>query len=98
MALIKISSCQHAYLKSSSTTTNLLEFVSNTIINMENGFQVDALYLDFKKSFDSIDQDHLLAKLRKYDIDLDTIGLLSSYLSGQRQQVRISGVVSMADQ
>ena len=91
-----ISSCQHAYLKGRSTTTNLLEFVSNTIVNMEDGFQVDALYLDFKKAFDSINHDLLLAKLRKYDVDHDTIGWLRSYLSGRNQQVRINGVVSTA--
>ena len=89
-----ISSCQHAYLKGRSTATNLLEFVSNTIINMENGFQVDALYLDFKKAFDSINHDLLLAKLRKYDVDLDTVCWLRSYLSCRNQQVRINGMVS----
>ena len=49
-----------------------------------------------KKAFDSINHDLLLAKLRKCDVDLNTIGWLRSYLSGRNQKVGISGVVSTA--
>ena len=63
---------------------------------MEDGCQIDALYLDFKKAFDSINHDLLLTKLRKYDIEHGTIGWLRSSLSCRSQQVRLSGVVSTA--
>lgn len=44
-----ICEAQHGFLKGRSTTTNLIDFVSELLPSIEAGHQVDALYLDFSK-------------------------------------------------
>lgn len=60
----KISPCfkhifideQHGFIPKRSVTTNLLTY-SNTILeSMKNGKQIDTIYTDFKKAFDSVAQ------------------------------------------
>ena len=63
-----ISSRQHGFLRGRSTTTNLVEFVSSVIIQMESGRQVDGLYLDFSKAFNCVNHRLLIEKLRDYGV------------------------------
>lgn len=56
-----LSTRQHAYLTGRSTLTNLVEFTSYVLKTMENGEQVDSVYLDFSKAFDRINHNLLLA-------------------------------------
>lgn len=49
-----LSPRQHAYREGFSTVTNLMEYTASIINAMEDGDQVDAAYLDFRKAFDSI--------------------------------------------
>jgi hypothetical protein len=85
---------QHAYKETLSTTTNLVEFVSKITNLIESGEQVEAVYLDFAKAFDSINHCTLTAKLELYGLNADTITWIKSYLHGRTQQVRVNGSLS----
>lgn len=89
-----ISSCQHAYREGYSTTTNLLEFTSHVRNEMEQGHQVDAIYLDFSKAFDTLCHRSLLKKLKAYGISAGIISWIRSYLSGRTQHVKMDGCLS----
>jgi len=56
---------QHGFRKSGSTETNLIVFYSHLIDVVKSGGRVDAIYIDFKKAFDSIDHGILMIKLKK---------------------------------
>ncbi|XP_055307293.1 uncharacterized protein LOC129571512, partial [Sitodiplosis mosellana] len=60
-----IDDSQHGFIKGRSTITNLVEFTSPTLINMEHGIQSEAIYLDLAKAFDSVDINLLIHKLKK---------------------------------
>lgn len=61
---------------------------------MERGHQVDALYLDFSKAFESLNHALLMEKLHKYGVDQAMLAWLGSYLAGRTLQVRVGGSLS----
>lgn len=85
---------QHGFISGHSTTTNLVDFVSHVTDLMEAGKQVDALYLDFSKAFDSINHELLIKKMGKYGVDQQTLNWLKSYLVGRKLQVRVAESLS----
>lgn len=85
---------QHGFIKGKSTLTNLLIF--NEFINQSfsEGFQVDAIYLDFSKAFDSVQHPLLLAKLHNVGIRDTLLQWIGSYLNDRIQIVRLNGTYS----
>lgn len=51
-----------------STETNLHCFYSDILDPIEKGLQVDVIYTDFQKVFDSVNHEVLLYKLKKIGI------------------------------
>ena len=58
-----ISSDQHGFTTGRSVTTNLLDFTSSCINEMERKAQVDVIYTDLKAAFDRINHRILLDKI-----------------------------------
>ena len=61
---------------------------------MLNGSQVDSIYLDYSKAFDSIVHEKLLFKLEKYGIAGNLLVWLSSFLSNRMQAVKVNNNLS----
>ena len=61
----------------------------------EEGEYVLGLFLDIKKAFDTVDIDLLLRKLHKYGIKHSSHKIISSYLSGRVQSVKIRNNYSL---
>ena len=75
-----ISEQQHGFINKRSTVTNLLckpQYLSECL---DRGGQVDVVYLDFSKAFDSLNHSILIGKLELYCFSSTLIGLLKSYL------------------
>ncbi len=89
-----VSDQQHGFLKGRSTTSNLVEFVSNVTKQLEGRMQVDALYLDYSKAFDSLDHRILVGKLAKYGLSNKTVDWFSAYLNGRQLRVRAGDAMS----
>ena len=53
-----------------------------------------AVTMDLSKAFDSIDQSLLLAELGAYGLSSSALHLLSSYLTGREQRVKVHGICS----
>eukprot|EP00116_Pleurobrachia_bachei_P009234 sb/3469496/ len=56
--------------------------------------EVDAIYLDFSKAFDSVDINVLLAKLKRYGIGGRLLVWISAWIRGRNQCVMVDGVRS----
>ena len=63
-----ICSSQHGFLPGRSTLTNLLEYLETLTRLVDEGHQVDVLYLDFKKAFDVVPKQRLLAKMESIGV------------------------------
>lgn len=58
---------------------------------LNNGEEVDVIYLDYAKAFDKVDHEILLAKLRKYGIRGKVLKWINSFLFGREQCVVVEG-------
>ena len=81
---------QHGFVKGRSTLTNLI-FYSKFISETLNGHkckpevvkQVDSVYLDFAKAFDSVNHNLHIYKLSKFGLCKGTLRWILSYLSNR---------------
>ena len=89
-----ISPCQHGFRRGRSTTSNLLESVTDWSLNLDHQRSTDAIYFDFRKAFDSVSHTKLLLKLRAYGLSGPLLNWLLSFLSNRSQFVSIGGAAS----
>jgi hypothetical protein len=47
----QLANCQHGFYRGRSTISNLLEYSSLVLKSIEDGCQVDSIYMDFSKTF-----------------------------------------------
>ena len=59
---------QHGFISGKSCTTQLLEYMEDITQAIDNGDDVDVIYLDFCKAFDRVPHTRLLRKLHGYGI------------------------------
>lgn len=93
-----ISDRQHGFVSGRSTITNLALFSNYVLNSFESKNQVDAIYTDFSKAFDSVDHSTLIHKLKLYGLHSTLLDWLSSYLMGRSQKVIINNTFSRSIQ
>ena len=89
-----ISKQQHGFLSRRSTSTNLLETLSDWTLAINDKRGVQVAYIDYAKAFDSISHAKLLHKLTAYSIIGSLFDWIASFLSQRTQQTRIGNSVS----
>ena len=85
-----ISHNQHGFLNNRSTTTNLLEYQKYLHESHCKDLNVDAVYLDVSKAFDSVTHRRLISILEAYGITGDMIRWIKNYLTNRTQRVKIN--------
>lgn len=89
-----LTSSQHGFRSGLSVQTNLTNFTSDLLKEVDNGHQVDAIYTDFSSAFDKVDHQQLVNKLSQYGIGSSFIKWFESYLAQRSQIVVINGFES----
>ena len=82
---------QHGFIKGKSCVTQLLEFMEDVTEALDQGCEVDIIYLDFCKSFDKVPHKRLLEKLKGYGIRDNILMWIQDFLSNRKQRVSING-------
>ena len=82
---------QHGFRTGRSCETQLLEFIDDVTLNMENGKQTDILVMDFSKAFDKVSHSLLLHKLHHYGIQGELNSWIQNFLSNRKQAVVLEG-------
>lgn len=90
--LLRLS--QHGFLKGRSCLTNLMEFFDLVTEKLDNGEELDLIYLDFAKAFDKVPFLRLLKKLEVHGIRGDLLNWVKTWLSNRRQRVGVDGEYS----
>ena len=85
---------QHGFMEGRSCLSNLLETLDELTEAMERGDQVDLIYLDFKKAFDSVPHGRLLIKLESFGITGKVLKIIEDFLSNRWMAVRVGNVTS----
>ena len=89
-----ISTHQHGFLSKRSTTTQLLECCLDWNVALNTRRNIDIVYLDYAKAFDSVVHPKLLAKLACYGISDMLLLWIKDFLSNRRQFVKIGNACS----
>ena len=85
---------QHGSRSGRSTLSQLLEHQDEILKELEEGNNVDAVYLDFSKAFDKCDHGILLHKIKKLKIKGKLGRWLQNFLEGRKQVVLVDRVKS----
>ena len=85
---------QHGFVRGRSCTTQLVLSHHQWSKALDEGRQVDVIFLDFAKAFDRVAYDVLLQKLCNFGISGALLNWCQDYLSNREQRVVIDGVNS----
>ena len=85
---------QHGFVKNKFIVTNLINYSHYIPESLNEGKQVNAVYLDFPKAFDSVNHELLIFKLHNFGLEDGTLHWINSYLLNRELSVRIKGNVS----
>ena len=85
---------QHGFRGGHSCLSQLLSHYDHITKSLEEGYNVDVIYLDFAKAFDKLDFNITLQKL--YDIGLNgnMLSWITSFLTNRKQSVIVNGTKS----
>lgn len=89
-----LNECQHGFVRNRSTVTNLMIYETEVLRALESRLQLDSIYTDFSKAFDTVNHRVLLGKLGEFGFSDDLVKWFSSFLIGRRQRVKIGSFVS----
>ena len=92
-----LSPYQCGFRKAHSTETAALSFADTIRRNIDQGHMTGAVFIDFRKAFDSIDHSVLLHKLSVLGILDREHKWFENYLSARTQVVRFQGVLSESE-
>ena len=82
---------QHGFLEGRSCLSQLLSHFDRITSELENGFGVDVIYLDFAKAFDKVDHGIALKKISDLGIKGCLGRWIHSFLTGRFQAVVVEG-------
>ncbi|BHF73127.1 hypothetical protein SprV_0401620300 [Sparganum proliferum] len=85
---------QHGFWRGRSCLSNLLACLEIWTRDLEEGFEVDVLYIDFRKAFDTVPHQRLLHKVSSIGIRGDLLNWIRAFLVGRKQRVCIGDDVS----
>ena len=89
-----LSEWQHGFVKGRSCETQLILTHQQWATALDQGRQVDVVFLDFSKAFDKVNHAVLLQKLCNFGISGSLLQWCESYLSNRRQRVVLDGISS----
>ncbi|BHF79048.1 hypothetical protein SprV_0602216500 [Sparganum proliferum] len=84
-----LSDAQHGFRSGRSCLTNLLFTLERWTKARDEGNVAHAIYIDFKKAFDSVPHQRLLHKLRNAGIRGRLLVWIQSFLAGRSQRVQV---------
>ncbi|MCP4460429.1 MAG: reverse transcriptase family protein, partial [Cytophagales bacterium] len=86
---------QHGFLNNRSCVTQMIPFVHDLALTLDEKSRSDIIYFDFSKAFDSVSHDLILKKLKEnFKIGGLMLQFIKNYLEGRMQQVVVGGHTS----
>ena len=89
-----LSNKQFGFCPGRSCTSNLLMTLQQWFEFLDNNVPMDAIYMDFKKAFDSVPHERLLIKLKGYGIRGNILNWIRAFLSNREQYVKVNNAKS----
>jgi len=81
---------QHGFVPGRSCTTQLLTILDLWTEIFDSGDPIDAVYLDFRKAFDSVPHQRLYAKIAAYAFNNKVLDWIQAFLTDGKQRVVVN--------
>ena len=78
-----LSDYQHGFVEGRSCTSQLLAVLEAWTRILDSGNAVDAIYLDFRKAFDTVPHKRLLAKLEGYGVTGECLAWINAFVGNK---------------
>ena len=88
------SDCQLGFRNKRGCVLHLLDELDDWSKFCDKNKQIDTVYLDIKKAFDSVPHRRLLLKLRSYGFEGEILKWIEDVLTDRRQRVVVNGKCS----
>ena len=88
---IFISKNQYGFIKGRSTVLQLLKIFDDWTECLESGGQIDCVYMDFEKAFDTVPHKRLISKLKSYNVNSTIINWVAALLKARQFKVTVNG-------
>ena len=85
---------QYGFIDKRSTTLQLLEIIDDWTLAVEQGNEINVVYLYFMKAFDQVPHRRLIHKIKSYGIDEQTVNWIENFLNNRKQKVIVNGAQS----
>ena len=85
----KFNSCVSGFRKGYSCETVLVNMIESIKRSLDNGNIVCAVLMDLSRAFDCVPHRLLIAKFRAYGLSISACDVITSYLKGRKQRVKI---------
>ncbi|CAB3980290.1 Hypothetical predicted protein, partial [Paramuricea clavata] len=89
-----INRCQHGFTPGKSCTTQLIQVIDTIGKLLDQGEQIDVVYLGMSKAFDKVNHKKMIDKLRSFGFNGGLLSWFQSYLRHHRQKVTALGSTS----
>ena len=86
-----LSPHQFGFCKGRSCVTQLLNTINYWFYYIDKNIPVDAIYLDFRKAFDTVPHKRLVHKLLGYGVNGNLLSWITDFLSDRTQYVTVNG-------
>ena len=85
-----LSPKQHSFIQGRSCVTQLLAVLDSWTLALDEGGNIDTIYIDFAKALDTVPHQCLLMKLRGYGIEGRILTWIEAFLTGRIQRVVVN--------
>ena len=82
---------QYGFRKGSSCVTQLIDVIDNWTKSLDDRNDLDVIYFDFQKAFDTVPHERLLTKLHAYGIRGKVLLWIRDFLNERKQRVVLNG-------
>ena len=89
-----LSPYQNGFRQGHSTVDIIYKLISDIDINNNTGLDTAAVYVDFKKAFDTVNHSILIRKAATLNLDLSVLNWLANYLDNRVQSTLINNLRS----
>ena len=89
-----LSKKQYGFISGRSTLLQLLKVLDKWTTALDSGHEVDIIFLDFKKAFDSVPHNRMVNILHQYGISGKIGAWIKAFLHERKQRVVLQGTAS----
>ena len=89
-----LSERQYGFVNGRSAVLQMMTVLDDWTNTLDRSNEIDCIYIDFKKAFDSVPHNRLLLKLQSYGIEGNVYDWIKSFLTNRKQRVAIGGEFS----